>query len=227
MTGHAPSVTVRLPETWLWAVILTGAALGLGAAFALGPLAGRMLGRFDVTPGPLRPAAALPLPWAVPVLTLCGGAAGAWVADSWRKENPVVEVGAGGAVVHDAAGGRHVDRAGIAEVFTDGRELVLRDADGHEHVRTRVESALAGRLRCAFEQQGYPWRGTVDPYEADYTVRVDNGPGLDERAHALLRTRQRALADDRTGAAAEARDQLRALGVSVRDRGRTQQYRKV
>ncbi|MFE7428118.1 hypothetical protein [Streptomyces sp. NPDC057545] len=227
MVKREPPVTVRLPEAWLWAVILGGAALGLGAAFAVGPLADWMTSLFDSAPGPLRLAAALPLMWAVPVLTLCGGVAGAWLADTWRKENPVIEVGADSVVVHDATGGHHIERARIAEVFTDGRELVLRDADGTEHVRTRVDSGLAGRLQSAFEQQRYPWRGTVDPHEADYTAWVDNGPGLDERAHTLLRMRQRALADDRTGAADEARDELHTLGISVRDRGKTQQYRKV
>ncbi|MFF9320201.1 hypothetical protein ACF1BP_29095 [Streptomyces sp. NPDC014735] len=227
MVKREPTVTVRLPEAWLWAVILGGAVLGLGAAFAVGPLADWMTSLFDSAPGPLRLAAALPLMWAVPVLTLCGGVAGAWLADTWRKENPVIEVGADSVVVHDATGGHHIEQARIAEVFTDGRELVLRDADGTEHVRTRVDSGLVGRLQSAFEQQRYPWRGTVDPHEADYTAWVDNGPGLDERAHTLLRMRQRALADDRTGAADEARDELHTLGISVRDRGKTQQYRKV
>ncbi|MFJ1749126.1 hypothetical protein ACIOJD_23195 [Streptomyces sp. NPDC088116] len=226
MVEHEPPVTVRLPEAWLWTVILGGAALGLGAAFAVGPLADWMIGIFDGAPGPLRLAAALPLVWAVPVLTLVGGVVGAWAAGAWREENPVIEVGADSVVVHDATGGRHVERARIAQVFTDGRELVLRDTDGRDHVRTRVDSGLAGRLRSAFERHGYPWRGTVDPYEADYTAWVDKGPGLDERAHALLRMRQRALADDRTGAADEAREELRAFGISVRDRGKVQQYRK-
>lgn len=228
MIKPEPPVTVRLPGTWLWAVVLIGAALGLGAAFAVGPLADWMIGLFDGAPGPLRLAAALPLVWAVPVLTLVGGVAGALLAGTWHDENPVIEVGADSVVVHDATGGRHVERARIAEVFTDGRELVLRAADGREHVRTRVDSGLAGRLRSAFERHSYPWRGTFDPHEADYTTWVDNGPGLDQSAHALLRTRQRALADDRAGAADEALDELRTLGISVRDRGgEAQQYRKV
>jgi len=227
MVKREPTVTVRLPQVWLWVVMLVGAAVGLGAAFAVGPLADWMIDLFDGAPGPLRLLAALPLVWAVPVLTLVGGVAGALVAGTWHDENPVIEVGADSVVVHDATGGRHVERARIAEVFTDGRELVLRDADGREHIRTRVDGGLAGRLRSAFEQHSYPWRGTVDPHEADYTTWIDNGPGLDQRAHALLRTRQRALADDRAGAADEAREELRALGISVRDRSEAQQYRKV
>ncbi|MEV7090447.1 hypothetical protein AB0O07_31995 [Streptomyces sp. NPDC093085] len=227
MVEPEPPVTVRLPGAWLGVVVLGGAGLGLGAAFAVGPLADWMVGLFDGAPGPLRLAAALPLAWAVPVLILVGAVAGACVAGTWHKENPVIEVGTDSVVVRDATGGRHVERGRIAEVFTDGRELVLRDADGLEHIRTRVDLGLTGRLRSAFEQRGYPWRGTVDPYEADYTTWVDNGPGLDERAHTLLRTRQRALADGRSGAADEAREELRGLGISVRDRDVAQQFRRV
>ncbi|MFE5659937.1 hypothetical protein ACFQ9H_27510 [Streptomyces sp. NPDC056517] len=227
MVKQEPPVTVRLPQAWLWAVILIGAVLGVGAAFAVGPIADWMIRLFDGAPGPLKLAAALPLVWAVPALTLVGALAGAWVAGVWRAENPVVEVGADSIVVHDGGGGRHVERAQLAEAFTDGRDLVLRGADGGEHVRTRVDSGLAERLRSAFEQHGYPWRGTVDPHESTYTVWVDNAPDLDERTHALLRKRQRAIADDRTGAADGAREELQARGISVRDRGKAQQYRKV
>lgn len=224
--SEGDAVTVRLPQSWQWAMILAGAALGAGAAFAVGPLADWMMSLFDGAPGPLKLAAALPLVWAVPVLGVVGGGVGLLLAATWQGENPVVEVGADSVVVHDATGSRHVERARIAQVFTDGRELVIRDEDGREHIRTRVDSGLAGRLRSAFEQHGYAWRGTADPHEAEYTAWVDNAPALDERTHALLRTRQRALADDRIGAADEARDELRALGINVRDRDKAQQYRK-
>lgn len=218
---------MRLPDAWLWVVILLGASLGVGAAFAVGPVADWTNRLFDSAPGPLRLVAALPLAWAVPVLTLVGASAGAWLAGVWRAENPVVEVGADSVVVHADGGGRHVGRAQFAEVFTDGHDLVLRGADGEEHVRTRVDSGLAGRLRSAFERHGYPWCGTVDPHESAYTSWVDHTPDLDESAHALLRKRRRAIEDDRTGAADAAREELWARGVSVRDRGKSQQYRTV
>lgn len=226
MSKPGPTVTVRLPGAWLGAVVLTGAVIGFGAAFAVGPVADWLMDLFGGAPGPLRLAAELPLGWAVPVLTVVGGVGGALLAGAWSDENPVIEVGAGSVVVRQGAGSRHVERAEVAEVFTDGRELVLRGADGREHVRTRVESGLYGRLREAFERQGYPWRGTTDPHEAEFIPWVDNGPGLDERAHALLRTRQRALTDDRSGAADEARDELWELRISVRDRGKAQWYRR-
>lgn len=47
------------------------------------------------------------------------------------------------------------------------------------------------------------------------------------RLDDLLRTRQRALTDKRMGAADDARDELRSLGVVVRDRDHKQQYREI
>ncbi|MGV9318088.1 YqeB family protein [Streptomyces sp. NPDC003660] len=226
MSKAGPTVTVRLPGAWLGAVVLAGALLGFGAAFAVGPVAHWLMDVFGGAPAPLRLAARLPLGWAVAVLTVVGGVGGAVVAGAWKDESPVVEVGAGSVVVRRDGTGRHVERADVAEVFIDRRELVLRGADGREHVRTWVESALNGRLREAFERQGYPWLGTTDPHEAEFIPWVDHGPGLDEPAHALLRTRQRALIDEKSGAADAARDELRALGISVRDRGKAQQYRR-
>ena len=227
MDKHEVPVTVRLPGAWLWGVVLVGAGLGIGAAFAVGPVADWMIRLFDGVPGPLKLVAALPLVWSLPVLTLVGALAGAWVAGIWHAENPVVEVGPDSVVVHDGGGGRHVERARLAEVFTDGHDLVLRGSDGREYVRTRVDSGLAGRLRSACERHGYPWCGTVDPHESAYTVWVDGTPALDESTHALLRKRRRAIADGRTGAAEEAREELQSRGISVRDRGKAQQYREV
>ncbi|WP_441316566.1 CysS/YqeB C-terminal domain-containing protein [Gordonia paraffinivorans] len=42
-----------------------------------------------------------------------------------------------------------------------------------------------------------------------------------------MRARQRALADKRPGAAEDARDELRNLGIAVRDRHGAQQYRVI
>jgi hypothetical protein len=55
---------------------------------------------------------------------------------------------------------------------------------------------------------------------------VDHSPDPYEAAHALLRSRQRALADKRSGAAEEALDALRTMRVTVRDRDGGQQYRR-
>lgn len=220
------SVTVQIPRAWRWALVLIGVALGVGAAFAVRPVVAGLVGLVGGAPGPLRLVAAMPLAWGVPVLAVVGAIVGAWAGHAWQKETVVVTVEADAVVVAHAGERVHSRRNQIAAVFTDGHDLVLLDAAGRPLVRAKADDMLTGRLRAAFERYGYPWRGTSDPYESDYTVWVDRSPDLDEPIHALLRTRHRALADKRPGEAAQALDALQAQGLVVRDRGGTQQYRR-
>ncbi len=225
-TANSDAVTVRLPETWLWLVRIGGAALGFGAGFGVAPLVSWLLDLVGGAPGPLRLAAQLPTVWAVPLLTLVGAAAGAWAAAAWRKESPVVTVAGDHITVHEHGSGLHLDHERIGEVFTDGRDLVVLDADGGELTRVKADELSTGRLRAAFEKFDLPWRGTADPREAEFVRWVDRSPDLDEPVHALLRARKRAMADKRSGAAEEALDGLRVMGVAVRDRDGGQQYRR-
>lgn len=220
------SVTVRIPQGWLWTLRLVGAALGVGAAFAVGPTVDWLVGLIGSAPGPLRLAARMPLTWAVPVLAVVGTAAGAWVGHAWQKENPIVTVDANAAIVTNGAERVHIGREKVAAVFTDGQDLVLLDAAGLPLSRTKADDVLINGLRSAFERFGYPWRGTSDPHEGEYVAWADRSPDLDEPAHDLLRTRHRALADKRPGEAARALDALRAQGLVVRDRAGAQQYRR-
>ncbi|WP_327159795.1 hypothetical protein OHB11_37440 [Streptomyces zaomyceticus] len=88
MDKHEVPVTVRLPGAWLWGVVLVGAGLGVGAAFAVGPVADWMIRLFDGVPGPLKLVAALPLVWSLPVLTLVGALAGAAASASETVARP-------------------------------------------------------------------------------------------------------------------------------------------
>lgn len=224
-TDH-DAVTVRMPTTWLWLLRLGGAALGCGAAFGTAPLANWLLDLTGSAPAPLRLAAQLPTSWALPVLTLLGAAAGTWLAATARKETPVVTVHRDHLAVHENGTALHLRHDQTAAVFTDGRDLVVLDHDTSELARVRATDLPTRGLREAFERFGYPWRGTTDPHEAEFTPWVDGTPDLDAAAHALLRTRHRALADKKAGAAADALDQLRAKGIAVRDRDGAQQYRR-
>lgn len=220
------SVTVRIPQGWLWALRLVGAALGVGAAFAVGPVVDWLVGLVGGAPGPLRVVARIPLPWAVPVLAVVGTLVGAWVGHTWQKENAIVTVDADAAEVAHRGERVHIGRDQIGAVFTDGQELVILDAAGRPLSRTKADDVLIGQLRSAFETFGYPWLGTSDPHESDFVAWVDRSPDLDEPAHALLRARHRALADKRPGEAARALDALQAQGLVVRDRAGTQEYRR-
>lgn len=220
------SVTVRIPPPWLWGLRLVGVALGIGVAFAVGPVVDWLVTLVGGAPGPLRLVARMPLALAAPVLAAVGALVGTWFGHEWQKENAVVTVGADATVVTHRGESVHIGRDQVAAVFTDGQDLVLLDRAGLPLVRAKADDVLTGQLRSAFERFGYPWRGTRDPHESEYVRWVDRSPDLDEQAHDLLRARHRALADKRPGEAAQALDALRARGLVVRDRAGTQQYRR-
>ncbi|ASR37226.1 hypothetical protein BAY61_21995 [Prauserella marina] len=225
MTEHG--LTISVPASWLWLFRLAGGALGFGLAFVVGPVVDWLLSLAGGAPGPLRLAAELPPVWAIPVLTLAGLGLGFWFARQWRDEAGRIEVSAEGITVHRGGTSRHVDRATINAVFTDGKDLVLLDARSGELLRAPVDDVLVSGLRAACDQLGHPWKGTTDPREDAFVTWIDGSATLDTHAHELFRARQRALADKLPGAAEKARDELRDLGFAVRDRKNGQQYRIV
>lgn len=217
--------SVAIPRRWIVGMCITGALLGFGASFVIRPFVDWLLGMAGDAPGPLRLAAGLPQAWAIPVLTLAGLGVGFWIAREWQKENGTISVADEGATVRRAGNRSYVARDRIGGVFTDGRDLVIVDGRTNELLRVKTDTVLVTRLREAFERFGYPWQGTRDPNEQAFVTWVDGNDLLDPNAHDLLRARQRALADKRFGAADDARDELRVLGIAVRDRNDAQQYR--
>lgn len=220
-------VAIAIPGRWIVGVRIAGAVLGVGAAFVIGPIVSWLLGLSGDAPGPLRLAAGLPLVWAIPVLTIAGLGLGFWITREWQKENGIITVSPDGVTVQRGGTGTHVGRDRISEVFSDGRDLILVDKQTNELLRAKTDKILLSRLRQAFEGLGYPWQGTTDPHEQDFVTWVDGNGLIDGRAQDLLRARQRALADKRSGAAEDAHDELRDRGIVVRDRNDAQQYRVV
>lgn len=221
------AVDVSIPRRWLAGMALAGALVGFGAAFAVAPVVTWLVNLAGEAPGPLRLVAGLPLGWAIPVLSLVGLGVGSWFAAQWHQENGTVTVGREGLTVHRAGSSRHITRDRVGGVYTDGRDLVVVDGRTNEVLRVPSDRALVPRLRAALGRFGYPWQGTTDPHEQAFTGWIDGSGRLDDRQHDLLRARQRALTDKRAGAAEDARDELRTLGVVVRDREDAQQYRLV
>ncbi|MYW02981.1 hypothetical protein GT354_32865 [Streptomyces sp. SID3343] len=217
-----------MPVVWLWLIVVVGAALGCGVGFGVGPLVRWLIDVTGSAPAPFRIAAKLRTVWAVPVLTLAGTAVGLWVASVAREESPVVTVEADHIAVRKADSGLHLHlvRDRIGALFTDGRDLVVLDRGEAELARVPASDLSNEQLAEACERFDYPWRGTADPREAEFTPWVDGVPDLDEAAHALLRARKHALTDKQSGAAAKALDDLRAAGLTVRDRKGGQQYRR-
>ncbi|MFI1384153.1 hypothetical protein [Embleya sp. NPDC020886] len=224
-TADDRTVTVRMPSVWLWLIGVGATLLGLGAGFAVAPFVDWLIDLVGSAPGPLRLAAKLPTRWAVPIGTVLGAGLGAWAAVAARQESPVLTVAADHLAIHRDGSGLHIPRDRIATIFTDGRDLVALDPNKSELARVRASDLPTGHLRDAFARFDYPWRGSTDPREAEFSVWIDGTTDLDEAAHTLLRARKRALTDKRAGAAEDALDGLRRLGVAVRDRKGAQQYR--
>lgn len=220
-------VSIAISTRWLVGFGIAGATVGFGAAFIVGPVVDWLIGMVGDAPGPLRLAATLPTMWAIPVLAIAGLCVGVQVGRQWQKECGVTTISAEGVTVQRGGTGHHVAREEIRGVFIDGDDLVLVDHQSAELLRTATDQTLAMRLQRALDKFSYPWQGTTNPHEQEFAVWVDGRGPLDARAQALLRARQRALADKRIGAAEDARDQLRDLGITVRDRDDAQQYRVV
>jgi hypothetical protein len=218
--------TVRMPPVVPWGLAALVTAAGVGAGFAVTPVLRWLLDTVHSAPGPLRLLGELPTGWAVLVTGVLGLVAGVCLAGAAQAESPEVTVDGDHVQITAKDRARWLDRADISGVLRDGRDLVLLDARGAELDREKVSDLSATRLRAAFVDHHYPWR--VDPgYGAGFDTWADGRPDVPAAAHALLRERSRALERKETVAAADLRAQLRAHGVSVRDREGKQQIRVV
>ncbi|MGO1950188.1 MAG: YqeB family protein [Mycobacteriaceae bacterium] len=219
--------TVGIPSKYLTIFAAGGAAIGLVAAFIVGPVVAWLLGLIGDAPGPLRLAAELPFVWAVPVLTILGGVGGFLVASSWTEDAGTIDVAEDGLTVHTKDADRFIKRDRIAHVIAEKKALVLIDDGDREVLRSPLEDEMVPGLRAALDAHGYPPLDTSDPFEDAFTTWVDGDGRQDGEVEELLRARRRALADKQPGAAEEALHKLRDLGVMVRDRDGRQQYRVV
>ncbi|KAA5829151.1 hypothetical protein ABT337_25385 [Saccharopolyspora hirsuta] len=227
MTTTDPSTTLRMPDAVLWALGIGGGALGLGLGFLVKPLVNWIIDLIGDAPGPLRLAATLPTAWAVPVLAVVGLLAGAWLAAEAKKESLELTVDPAGVRLKQDSAERYLRRDQIDAVFQDRKDLVFLDATTRQLARHKSSDLSKDEIRAAFERFGYPWAGEADPHESEFRKWLDGHPDLDEKTNGLLRARSRALADKQHGAAADLADQLQALGVVLRDRDDTQQYRRI
>lgn len=218
-------VTLALPGVWPWLFRIGTPIAGFGLGFVIAPLVRWMLSTVDSAPGPLRILAQLPTGWAVLVTTLLGIAAGIYVAQQAVKESLVLTVDREHVGLTQDGAEHYLPRERVDAVFRDGKDLVLLDARTTELARNKASDLSWTQVQEAFERFGYPWRGAADPHDAQFTRWVDGHPDLDATTHELLRRRARALKDSQSGAAGDAQDRLRALGVVVRDRDGAQQYR--
>jgi hypothetical protein len=114
---------------------------------------------------------------------------------------------------------RRLDRTAIADVFLDGKDLVMLGHDSNELARENID-----RPAEAFRKHGYPWRDEGDPRAGQFRLWSEAAQGLPAAARPMLSMRARALKEKKAADAADLRAELINLGV-VRDEGGKQYWR--
>jgi hypothetical protein len=119
---------------------------------------------------------------------------------------------------------RRLDRTTIADVFLNGKDLVMLGHDSNELAAEKTDRPAA-RLADAFRKHGYPWREQGDPREGQFRLWSETAQGLPPAARPMLSMRARALKEKKSAYAADLRAELINLGVVVRDEGGKQCWR--
>ncbi|GAA1683578.1 hypothetical protein GCM10009830_33530 [Glycomyces endophyticus] len=117
-----------------------------------------------------------------------------------------------------------VPRADIAAVFVEDKRLVVLGHRRQELAQVPFDldrEALAAALR----RHGYGPMPDGDPYRGELKRWVPGADGLPPGADALLKARERALEKSNEGDLRELREELAAIDVVVRDRGKKQYWR--
>ncbi|MEU8079005.1 hypothetical protein AB0B31_26630 [Catellatospora citrea] len=205
-----------------WGFPIAGMALGWLLKAAAGWIAGLSWAPFQ---GPFKLIAQIPEPWATVGALALGLVAGLLLVLTAIGERLTVTVRDDAAMLTRVDGpSRTVARADVAAVFTDGKQLVLQGVDGWEHVRESSDLRPA-ELRAAFTAHGYPWRDDGDPHRDLFRLWVPDLPGLPDGANALLAARAKALSQREETESAVLREELRRLGVLLREEKRRQYWR--
>lgn len=226
MTAGA-SERVSIPVGWLWLIRLICPVLGVGLAFAVRPVVGWLVSTVSSAPGPLRLAAEIPTTWLVPTLAVVGIAVGYWLSEQAKRDSLALTVDDESLVTAHRDSERYIQRSQVGSVFTDPGDFVVLDPHGREIFRAPATDLPEGNLAAALRRHGYPWRGNSDPHEAEYHRWIDGHPDLDQETNALLRARRRARDSGNRAEAEEIHAQLQDHGIIVRDRDKTQEYRRL
>jgi len=183
---------VRQPRWVPLLVLLATVGLGVGLGVVLPPLARWLQGILERSPlpslGPVELLAGLPFAWSVPILAGLGVVGGVLLALSTIGESLRLTVADDHLEHRTAAREGWVERADVADVFRDGRYVVLLGPAGAPRERLDADTLRRDELRAAFQAHGWPWRD-ADPYEHAYERWLDGRPGFSAAEQALLRRR--------------------------------------
>lgn len=226
MTSTAPD-RISIPTGMLWLLRVGCPLVGLGLGFAVKPVVYWATETLHSAPGPLRLAAEIPTPWLVPILTVLGVGVGYWLSQQAERDSLTVTVQPDGLRTAHSDTERYSQRSRIGSVFTDPKDLVVLDPGGREIFRGPATDLPKDTLADTLRRHDYPWHGTLDPHEDQYQRWIDGHPDLDEQTNTLLQTRRRALDSKNPAEADDIHTQLLDRDILVRDRDKTQQYRRI
>lgn len=201
--------------------------LPLGGAALLWPL--KLLVGWLVTlpwvpfKGPLRLIDSIPEPWGTLGAVAVGLAGGLVLALMWHGERLGVTVSPERILLEGDEYAATFERADVAAVFVDKKQLVLLGHDTGELARRPSELEVTA-LKAVFTRFDYPWRDG-DPHAGEYRRWVPDIPGLPPGANALLAARAKRLNSLDDTDAKELRAELVKLGVIVRDEKKKQYWR--
>lgn len=161
-------------------------------------------------------------PHATPAALGIGAVAGLVVAAFAKAEQAAITVRDDDVRIHRDDTERRIERSAISAVFLDGKQLVIQGERGDEPLRETTDLD-ANALEEAFRTHAYPWT-TTDPRGHELRRWVPDLDRLPAGAGPLLTARQQALDNGDTDDAAQLRSELAAVGIVVRDEGKSRQF---
>ena len=163
-------------------------------------------------------------PWSLVAIIAVGVVAGLAFALFAIHDDVKVTIGPGSLTLKRGDKSSTYQRAEIDALFIDAKHLVLLDRQTAELAREPFD-AKADDLAAALRDRQYPWY-EADPYTSAYRRWLDGAPELTQAENFVLRTREKALAEDDKDEAADIRNELTKLGLVVRDEGHRQYWRR-
>jgi hypothetical protein len=175
--------------------------------------------------GPLQLVDSIPEPWGTLGALAVGLVGGLVLSLMWHGERLGVTVSPERVILEGDEYTASFERADVAAVFVDKKQLVLLGHDTGELARRPSELEVTA-LKAVFERFDYPWRDG-DPHAGEYRRWVPDIDGLPPGANALLAARSKRLDSIDDTDAKELRAELVKLGVIVRDEKKKQYWRLV
>lgn len=163
--------------------------------------------------------------WAVIITTILGLFAGVWLTVAAITDSLEITVTEDEVKLKIKGVTQSYSKSDIAQVYLDGKQLVLLGINGLECAREPYESTPAN-IEKIFVKYRYPWFSGV-PQESAYRLWMEDALDLSASLNVLLKAREEALHRKDEESAAEIRLALGKLGITVRDKGRFQYWRKL